>query len=110
MKKAIGFVLLTATLSCWAYQDETLKLFDTSRNQSNKVTIVWEQSQDVAAACNRERQVRGLATFNFAAQSCAIVSSSADGDTCKIITAEKTTQAILGHETRHCFQGAFHQW
>jgi hypothetical protein len=34
---------------------------------------------------------------------------SHEAKTCVIVTGKVTTHQILGHETRHCFEGAFHE-
>ena len=38
-------------------------------------------------------------------RACAIISVKNE---CEIITEKNTTMEILGHETRHCFEGQFH--
>jgi len=31
-----------------------------------------------------------------------------EAKTCKVVTGRLTSHAVLGHEIRHCFEGAFH--
>jgi hypothetical protein len=44
--------------------------------------------------------------YNSKIVACAVRFSG--GRTCVIYTAKKLSLAVLGHEVRHCFEGAWH--
>ncbi len=68
------------------------------------MAITWIAVNDPAAECKRlypkqlgnHPAVAACAAWNF------------DAKTCKVITGRLTSHAVLGHEMRHRFEGAFH--
>jgi len=69
---------------------------------SHSVTITWITAGDITEKCHEV----GLPYRYDGWQGCATV--SVDGKSCVIYTNKHTSHEILGHEIRHCFQGAFH--
>jgi len=69
---------------------------------SQSVTITWITAGDITEQCHAV----GLPYRYDGWQGCATV--SVDGKSCVIYTNKHTSHEILGHEIRHCFQGAFH--
>jgi hypothetical protein len=107
MKKAL--VLLAAvSFNCFAYTDEPFKEFDTTHNAVNRSNIVWLQVPNVDQACEKMSLQRGGGGFGYAMQACSFWDKTPQGTTCTIITGPTTNLTVLGHETRHCFQGNFH--
>lgn len=108
MKKAL-VLLVAVSFNCWAYTDEPFKEFDTTHNSVNRSNIVWLQVADVNASCEKMSQQRGGGGFGYAMQACSFWDKTPQGTTtCTIITGPTTNLTVLGHETRHCFQGNFH--
>ena len=70
----------------------------------DSTVITWQTVPDVDAACKKEYKKLGKTTDIRTFLGCAIVRL----DNCVIITGEHTTHEIMGHEMRHCFDGAFH--
>lgn len=92
-----------------AARDEAVKPFDTRANQVDKTTMHWVTTHDVQKECEKESRRRGLGGFGYPVEACSFWSNSrTSGNTCMIITSKVTNMGILGHESRHCFQGAFH--
>ncbi len=87
----------------WNFQDPLAK-FDTGNNLVNKSTITWLTTDNLQATCEAESRRRGNKGFGYALEACSFWR----GNSCTIITSRQTTQHALGHETLHCFQGAFH--
>jgi hypothetical protein len=85
------------------YTDPNAK-FDTNKNLVNHSTVVWKTVDNVQTACRAESIKRGGNGFGQLLQACSFW----DANQCTIITAKKTSIHALGHETLHCFQGAFH--
>lgn len=83
---------------------QTEEVFDASKNFTQKSTITWVFSDNVAEACNRERSKRGLPTFKLPSAACSFWTQ----DTCYIITKRNYTHDDIGHEIHHCFAGKFH--
>lgn len=104
-------VLVTAP-AMWASaiaRDEADVPFSTTANNSNKMTIEWLASTNVQRDCEKESRRRGFGGFGIPLQACSFWAyDSSGGGKCTIITSKTTTMGTLGHETRHCFQGAFH--
>jgi hypothetical protein len=90
-------------------QDEANIPFSTRANNKNKMTIEWLVSTNVQRDCEKESRRRGFGGFGIALQACSFWTYDSIGSgNCTIITSNITTMGTLGHETRHCFQGAFH--
>lgn len=106
MKKILCLFLVFSVSNAHAYLgtwNDPLKSFDATKNQYNKVNIEWVVSADVVKDCNKENNKWGFAPLG-ALTACAFWS----GNTCKIITSRTPTMHEIGHEVRHCFQGAWH--
>lgn len=84
--------------------DDPSKKFDATLYTNRKVTINWITATNVQEACDAEIKKYGKKSFGYTLNACAFW----DGDKCTIITAKTTSMHTLGHETRHCFQGAWH--
>ena len=106
MKKTL-LLLSVVSFNSFAYVDDPQEKFNATANMSNKMTITWQQVDDVNASCEKESRKRGNGGFGYSMKACAFWDRPTN--TCTIITAKTTTQAILGHEARHCFQGDFHK-
>jgi len=83
--------------------------FDATKNMTNNSIITWEQVDDVQQACDKESKRRGLGGFKIQVEACSFWGKRLTIDVCHIITEKKTDLDTLGHEMRHCFQGAFHK-
>ncbi len=119
MSKAIQLLLLT--LSLWLTGCQTapngsylstselnpfMALNVESRVFKNGVKIRWEAREDVAAYCAQTLGMDKERAFSTPPLACAIWSRSAQE--CTVVTGKVTTHVALGHEVRHCFEGAFH--
>lgn len=80
--------------------------FDARKLMTEKTTITWRRVDvnDVQKTCEAESRKRGLGGFGYRVYACSFW----EGDRCDIFTSKTPTLHDLGHETRHCFQGAFH--
>ena len=83
--------------------------FDATHNMTGSSIITWEQASDIQKACEAESQRRGLGGFKIQVEACSFWGKRLGVDVCHIITEKKTDLDTLGHEMRHCFQGAFHK-
>jgi hypothetical protein len=70
----------------------------------DKSTITWQVVTNVQATCEAESRRRKFGGFGYSVDACSFW----EGDSCVIITGRNTTLHEIGHEMRHCFQGAFH--
>ncbi len=110
MKDLLAFVLVASIFhgTPSIARDEADKPFNTRDNKLNKTTIEWVPVDNVQKACEKESHRRGLGGFGYAVEACSFWTNEITGNRCTIITAKVTNMGTLGHETRHCFQGAFH--
>lgn len=108
MKSKI-LLLSLLTFPCLATAENPNANFDASHNMTNQTKIEWRQIKEIQKGCNDESKKRGLGGFKIAVDACSFWDKGVLGDYCLIITEPNTSMAILGHEVRHCFQGAFHK-
>lgn len=106
MKKALVVLLAVVSLTATAKEDwsNPEAKFDAKNLMTEKTTITWQRVDNVQASCETESKKRRLGGFGYTVYACSFW----EGNTCTIITSKKPTLHDLGHETRHCFQGAFH--
>ena len=72
------------------------------------VRIAWYVVQDVPQTCAMAGALKGARTrYNPNIIACAV--RFLDGRACVIYTAKRLSLAVLGHEVRHCFEGAWHE-
>ncbi len=84
-------------------------LFSTEKNLTNRQMIFWEFANDALSVCKQKIEA-GYTTFvNRKEGSCAVTRNYYVFNTCTIITKRTPSMATFGHESRHCFQGEFHQ-
>lgn len=102
---ALAVLLMFTTTVAQAnnWRDPEAK-FDASNLMTNKTTITWQRVSNVQKTCEAESKKRGHGGFGYSIGACAFW----EANTCTIITSTKPTMHDLGHEVRHCFQGAFH--
>jgi hypothetical protein len=82
--------------------------FPTKTMDATMVNISWRPVSNVQLECEAESHKRGHGGFNMALEACAFWKEGSKGRECLIITAKKPNYWTVGHEVRHCFQGAFH--
>ena len=79
-----------------------------AQDQYQDVRIAWYVVQDVPQTCAMAGALKGARTrYNPNIIACAV--RFLDGQACVIYTAKKLSLAVLGHEVRHCFEGAWHE-
>lgn len=77
-----------------------------SQRVLNRVRVRWEVRDDVSQVCNQKMSSLGAQKVQTAPIACAIW--SVNTQECTIITARQVNHVTLGHELRHCFEGAYH--
>jgi hypothetical protein len=105
---APALALLGLWLPCaggFACEEE---LFSARNRTAEKMLIHWEPVHDVTATCNEERRKRGKPPYGPSVLACAFWDHDPGDSRCRIYTSLDTSIESLGHELRHCFQGAFH--
>jgi hypothetical protein len=104
-------LVLMASLAITAYAEDAEKMFDTTRNMTNKSNINWIQVVDPAAACEYVSKKKGYGGFPNPVLACAFWDwdKTRKEAVCTVYTGAETSMHILGHEMRHCFQGTFHK-
>jgi hypothetical protein len=105
----ITFILLMLTFITSAYAESPYDKFSTADNYTNKVTVEWQSADDIQTACNKQRTDNGEQPYTYAVQACSIWYANGQKSTCTIITSKNVSMWSIGHEIRHCFQGAFHK-
>jgi len=111
MKKAILVVAMLVTTNVFAYYENPHQQFDMTNNMTNKTTITFRQVDNVTAECERESRRRGQGGFGYAVDACSFWNGNRllGSDECVIITPKTANFHTIGHEVRHCLQGAWHK-
>ena len=112
MKKALltlVALLVVAVTSIQVYasanfKDDPFESFWVIGRQTTKTTVSWEVAENVNERCQQESRARGNGGFGTKVEACSFWTKN----TCHIITGKYTNMHQLGHETRHCFMGAYH--
>ena len=75
-----------------------------------EVRVNWILHDDVTQACNIMIVMRNPRTkYNPSIKACAVRYTFGEVTMCDIYTGKQTSLAIIGHEVRHCFEGAWHE-
>ena len=105
IKTIFATVLAMASLTAGASVSYDLNF--EAQDKYDDVRIAWYVVRDVPQACAMAGSLKGGRTqYNPKIVACAVRFSG--GQTCVIYTAKKLSLAVLGHEVRHCFEGAWH--
>lgn len=97
MKLVIALFSLLALQAC-AHNVE----FTAAKAEYEEMRITWHVVDDIVQACNT---VMYKKKYNPNVVACA----QRSGIVCDVYTARKLDLAILGHEIRHCYEGAWHE-
>jgi hypothetical protein len=106
MKKALAVLLLT--MSAAAVAETPLEMYSMSKNFTNRTTITIVPVANVQARCEAESRKRNLGGFGYGVDACSFWVRNGENSTCTIVVGLQTNNDTLGHEMRHCLQGAFH--
>lgn len=74
----------------------------TARTEYEEMRISWHVVDDVPQAC-------ATAFYNKPYRGDVVACAVRSGIVCDVYTAKKLDLAILGHEIRHCYEGAWHE-
>lgn len=110
MKKIFTMFCAFYAVSTFAYYENPHQQFDMTRNMTNNTKITFVQVNNINAACDKESLSRGLGGFRQSVEACSFWKKNFFGqDTCYVMTSKTVNFHTLGHEVRHCIQGAFHK-
>ena len=102
---AAMFLATTAVAGPNADWDDPYAPFDATKYTNRTVSVTWKTVKgDIRSVCNRIAKNKGYQEYNYAINACAFW----EGDVCTVYTPETTAMHTVGHEMRHCFQGAWH--
>lgn len=93
---AIALLVLSSMASAQSYNIQ----FEAQPNLPEKI-IRWVVVENVSAVCQAKMPLLG----NQRVLAC----SEYNNRMCTIYTGRVTDMAIVGHEIRHCFEGAWHK-
>jgi hypothetical protein len=101
------FVSLLAMTSLTACASGSYDLDFEAQDKYDDVRIAWYVVKDVPQTCAMAGALKGAKVqYNQKIVACAVLFRTSNS--CVIYTAKKLSLAILGHEVRHCFEGAWH--
>jgi hypothetical protein len=106
MKQILAVFLMAISMQALASGRYDLEF--EAQDRYEDVRIAWYVVQDVPQTCAMAGALKGARTrYNPNIIACAV--RFLDGQACVIYTAKKLSLAVLGHEVRHCFEGAWHE-
>jgi flavin reductase (DIM6/NTAB) family NADH-FMN oxidoreductase RutF len=106
MNKIIAGFLMVVSMQAVASGNHDLEF--TAQERYEDVTVGWIVSNDVVQTCNMAIALSGnRVKYNPKILACAVANHNSN--TCVIYTAQRLSLAVLGHEVRHCFEGAWHE-
>ena len=73
----------------------------------NDVKVRWEIHDNVTELCSRAVKMSPTQAWMTPPLACAMWNVASRE--CLIITGQKVSHVVLGHELRHCFEGNFHK-
>lgn len=101
IKTLIFAIIMSAIFPALAEDDHNVN-FTAQKLEYEEMRITWETTNDVVTACNTMMYKK---KFNPNVIACA----QRSGIVCRVITKPDLNLAILGHEIRHCYEGAWHE-
>jgi hypothetical protein len=102
MKALIATLVL---VSSSVFAESPTEMWSVQKNlRHTDVKVLIRSVNKPAEVCQAESRKRGFGGFGMPVQACTFW----EGKNCTIILGIKTNNDILGHEMRHCLQGAFH--
>jgi hypothetical protein len=100
-------VLLLTVFSLNAFASGSYDLEFEAQDKYEDVRLAWYVVRDVPQTCAMAGALKGAKVkYNEKIVACAVLFRTSNS--CVIYTAKKLTLAVLGHEVRHCFEGAWH--
>jgi hypothetical protein len=94
-------VILSALLSLQACATDYNVDFKAQKKEYEEMRITWVTAENIQEACYTMMYKK---KYNPNIVACA----QRSGIVCTIITKPDLNLAILGHEIRHCYEGAWH--
>ena len=108
MKYIILFLISSlafAKLEASAYEK-----YSATDNMTTVTKITWETVDNPQKVCTALKIKLTGKPYPYKVDACSSWSTNFFNQyTCHVITSKTTNNDILGHEIRHCFQGAFHK-
>lgn len=103
-------LLLFSSIGNASYVDDPYANFSTKNNFSTTSKITWKPVDNVQEECNKIHQRIHGKPYAYKVMACSEWKENLIfADECVIITSKTTTMWTVGHEVRHCFQGAYHK-
>jgi hypothetical protein len=103
-------IIATLALLCGtAHASGDHDLWFEAKDRYNEVRMGWIVSDDVTQTCNMLIALKHPSSkYDPNIKACAVRKTTGGFRMCDIYTSKQTSLAIIGHEARHCFEGAWH--
>lgn len=100
----IRFVFATVLFltGCASVPFDSFEALNSAQRLTNKTVVTWEVVDDIDTFCKKRND---SISKDQTVLACAIPTKQY----CKIYTSSATSMSALGHEVRHCFEGAWHK-
>ena len=102
------FLLFLWSTTSYAFNDDPFEVFNATARMTDRVDLTWVVVDNASVTCQQESKKRGLGGWPYKVYACTFWNDNQTRDKCTIITDKRTNMHQIGHELRHCFQGAYH--
>jgi len=96
------YPLLLLLTGCASVPSDSFEALNSTQRLTNKTVVTWELVDNIDTFCKKRND---SIPKDQTVLACAIPTKQY----CKIYTASATSMSALGHEIRHCFEGAWHK-
>ena len=103
----LGISMASSAVSI-TIKDDPYEVFSIAEKMYDTAEIRIMAVNDVSNRCQEESRKRGFGGFPYAVFACSFWNEGGSRR-CTIFLGKKTNMHQLGHEVRHCYQGAWHQ-
>jgi hypothetical protein len=111
MKLSIVLLVLFLAGCATGHDIQGFTALDKDKRVTNRTMVAWVVLDDVHAFCMDDLNMsQPVGAQALTPRGKVLACSRNTGNTCTIFTAKDTSMTLLGHELRHCFEGAFHDY
>ena len=100
--KRYSYLLLLLLTGCASVYPDSFEALNSEQRLTNKTVVTWELVEDIDSFCKKRNN-------SILKDSIVLACAQPSKQYCKIYTSSVTSMSALGHEVRHCFEGAWHK-
>lgn len=103
----IPLLLISFSATSSEISDDPYEVFDISKRMTSSIKVEIHTDDNAPERCQRESRRRGFGGWPYKVFACSFWNEE-NGHKCSVYLPKNTNMHQLGHEIRHCYQGAWH--